>query len=287
MYSHRQNQRFNFDQLIYLLRNCLTPPDASCRAWQTANLDLKEKMTEMIALDQQRCRNWIARNQRSRHHGERVCEDELVSKVKGSNLKHWVTSRANRQQSRRKSDKDRVDSGTTGGVECDGQGNDIRDKAEWHKVTKLTFHALSLLCFCTFALLSFPPLCRSKALQRWTSNGQRGRRHVPSRGSLFTPNRLLRLQPSAPAVPTRTQPAELRLDPPSAEGPDKRRRTGLRGVDEQQTSQRVEHTIKLHLKPVSLLWCLSNGMELLDILGFINWISYWDCSVLVERSLFF
>lgn len=37
---------------------------------------------------------------------------------------------ASRQQSRRKSDKDRIDSRTTGGVECDEEENDVRDKAE-------------------------------------------------------------------------------------------------------------------------------------------------------------
>lgn len=37
---------------------------------------------------------------------------------------------ANKQQSRRKSDKDRIDSRTTGRAECDEEENDVRDKAE-------------------------------------------------------------------------------------------------------------------------------------------------------------
>lgn len=37
---------------------------------------------------------------------------------------------ANKQQSRRKSGKDRIDSRTTGRMECDEEENDIRDKAE-------------------------------------------------------------------------------------------------------------------------------------------------------------
>lgn len=38
--------------------------------------------------------------------------------------------RATTQQSRRKSDKDRIDSRTTGRAECDEGENDVRDKAE-------------------------------------------------------------------------------------------------------------------------------------------------------------
>lgn len=37
---------------------------------------------------------------------------------------------ANKQQSRRKSDKDGIDSRMTGRVECDEGENDVRDKAE-------------------------------------------------------------------------------------------------------------------------------------------------------------
>lgn len=37
---------------------------------------------------------------------------------------------ANKHQSRWKSDKDEIDSRTTGRVECDEDENDIRDKAE-------------------------------------------------------------------------------------------------------------------------------------------------------------
>lgn len=51
--------------------------------------------------------------------------------MKGSN--HTVNGEyegANKQQSRRKSDKDRIDSRTTGWVECDMEENDVRDKAE-------------------------------------------------------------------------------------------------------------------------------------------------------------
>lgn len=51
--------------------------------------------------------------------------------MKGSN--HRVSGEeegANKQQSRRKSDKDGIDSRTTDRVECDEEENDVRDKAE-------------------------------------------------------------------------------------------------------------------------------------------------------------
>lgn len=48
----------------------------------------------------------------------------------------WIKSQsereegANKQQSRKKSDKDGIDSRTTGRVECDEEENDVRDKTE-------------------------------------------------------------------------------------------------------------------------------------------------------------
>lgn len=51
--------------------------------------------------------------------------------MKGSN--HRVSGEqegANTQQSRWKSDKDGIDSRTTGRAECDEGENDVRDKAE-------------------------------------------------------------------------------------------------------------------------------------------------------------
>lgn len=51
--------------------------------------------------------------------------------MKGSN--HGVSGEeegANEQQSQWKSDKDEIDSRTTGRVECDEEENDIPDKAE-------------------------------------------------------------------------------------------------------------------------------------------------------------
>jgi len=66
---------------------------------------------------------------------ESVLKMALVwERAKGSN--HRVSTEggeeegANKQQSRRKSDKDGIDSRKTGRVECDEEENDVRDKAE-------------------------------------------------------------------------------------------------------------------------------------------------------------
>lgn len=78
-------------------------------------------------------------------------------KVRGSN--HRVSGEeegANKQQSRRKSDKDGIDSRTTGRAECDKEENDVRDKAEWHKC-----HHANLSCTLPLSPLYFasvPPL---------------------------------------------------------------------------------------------------------------------------------
>lgn len=62
--------------------------------------------------------------------GAECLKMSLFGRVKGSN--HRVSGEeegANKQQSRR-SDKDGIDSRTTGRVECDEEENDVRDKAE-------------------------------------------------------------------------------------------------------------------------------------------------------------
>lgn len=63
--------------------------------------------------------------------------------------------------------------------------------------------------------------------------------------------------------------------------------TSLRGADLQQTNQPVEHAIELlelYLKLNRLQWCLGNGMELSDMSGFIDRISYRDYDTFVHTS---
>lgn len=71
--------------------------------------------------------------------------EDLVRRMKGSDLRlSAVDKGANRQQCRMKSDKDGIDSRTTGRKECDEEENDKRDKAEWHKC-----HQANLSCTLT------------------------------------------------------------------------------------------------------------------------------------------
>lgn len=123
-----------------------------CGVWWTANLELKKKTAEMIGWKQERCRCKIGwREQRGDVTGESVWRWACWETVKGSN--HRVSGEeegANKRQSRRKSDKDGIDSRTTGRVECDKEENDVRDKAEWHKC-----HHANLSCTLPLSLLYF------------------------------------------------------------------------------------------------------------------------------------
>lgn len=74
---------------------------------------------------------------------------------------------------------------------------------------------------------------------------------------------------------------------PSTGSREKSSLTSLRGVDLPQTNQVVDRTIVLlglHLKWNRLQWCLSNGMELSDMSGFIGRISYRDYDTFVHTS---
>lgn len=140
----------------------------------------------MIGWKQARCSSRIGLRQYKRVvTGESVWRWACWDRVKWSN--HTVNGDqegANKQQSRRKSGKDRIDSRMTGRMECDEEENDVRDKAEWHKC-----HHANLSCTLPlYFTASFPLLSRSEALLRWTTNGQHGSQHKPTSNQLSEPN---------------------------------------------------------------------------------------------------
>lgn len=145
----------------------------------TSNLELKKKK-EQKTLDKSRkgVNIKLDRENRNEVWWESVWRWACWERVKGSNHASEREEGANKQQSWKKSDKDEIDSRTTGRVECDEGENDVRDKAEWHKC-----HHANLLCTLTLSsslcLYSSSP-SRSEALQRWTPNGQHGSQLIPS-----------------------------------------------------------------------------------------------------------
>ena len=115
-----------------------------CSVWCTAKSEYKKKTAQMIGWKQERCRCKIGwREQRRDLTGERVWRWAGWERVKGSNHRMCGEEEgANKQQSRRKSDKDGIDSRTTGRVTRWRMTYAIRQSDT--NVTTLTFHALSL-----------------------------------------------------------------------------------------------------------------------------------------------
>lgn len=111
----------------------------------------------------------------------------------------------------------------------------------------------------------------------------------PSSDYLFTPNRRHLLQPSSWAG---IEPAELRPD-----NLDWDTRSHLQEVEKSwgwQASEELTYNKPINLLSIRLSfldfneigwqWCLSNGMELSDMSGFIDRISYQDYDTCVHTS---
>lgn len=178
-------------------------------------------------------------------------------------------------------------------MECDEEENDVRDKAEWHKCHHANLSCtltLSPLYFPTSLLLSLLPdlkTCRDgHQMGSMEANTHPPATSFPHLTATTISSHQLELLQRGLHLQSWGQ-TSLWYQKPSTGSREKSSLTSLRGVDLQQTNQVVDRTIVLlglHLKWNRLQWCLSNGMELSDMSGFIGRISYRDYDTFVHTS---